>query len=825
MPFYLLSLHYSGVSVPSSSLIFLVPARRTISPPDCYDLMKNEDSCPSQLELTTCRLDSSSTGLDNKKTPAKVFKLLKLNNAGDTLLDNPQIGGWLKYVADFNEKNPTKAEKSIVLLTNHYGDEALSKVLLEAKQIPSTASIADRLHGEQIQCWLATKEAPRYVFKFLTLDKAGDKLLENPQLTAWLKYVDDFNSENKLVARVAVMAHYYGDEALTKLLFDAMKTPSTASMASTFHEEQIVRWLSTRKAPGDVFKFLALNRAGENLFENPQLTTWLKYVDDFNANNTPISRISVMTSYYGDEALTKMLFKAMETPSTANMAGKFHDEQFQHWLDTQTHPGEVFKALVLDKAGDKLLQNPRFATWIKYVDDLNSNNLSISKYAVMAHYYDDETLTKMLFEAMKAPSTANNAAKLHKEQIQYWLDTRKPPGDVFQLLSLDKAGEKLFDHPQFMKWVKYVEDLNKVHPDKKTTLISVLTKHYDSEALAKMMESAKDVPQSAKLVKLLETEQKWMTKETPDNLFKRLKLDQMENHVLSNTQLKTWIGVQCEMLDEAAKAKDTAGDAKILKNELLQSWMQKGWSPEYIFDVVLRLDQDGNKLFRNPLVTTWGKYLIAFNRDNYGKETTIWMMLAASRIDLNNLKPVAGNVPEQFFAMMGLADKGHNLLASPEFVKWIQYLDDFYEEFPDLRKTMMATLRKHYDDKSLVNMIASASKVSKTKDIAKSVEFELFKNWYGVSYKSADQIFTILNLDRAGSSLFTGPWLDTWIRYMIMFEEWYFHNHMAKTLLKYYDENDLSQMVKMAKSNPNTEKLASYIENALLRFNNLPKSD
>ncbi|ETK81555.1 hypothetical protein L915_12949 [Phytophthora nicotianae] len=470
----------------------------------------------------------------------------------------------------------------------------------------------------------------------------------------------------------------------------------------------------------------------------------------------------------------------------------------------------------------------------------------------MAHYYDDETLTKMLFEAMKAPSTANNAAKLHKEQIQYWLDTRKPPGDVFQPLSLDKAGEKLFDHQQFMKWVKYVEDLNKVHPDKKTTLISVLAKHYDSEALAKMMESAKDVPQSAKLVKLLETEQKWMTKETPDNLFKRLKLDQMGNHVLSNTQLKTWINYMKEynavnpkykatligtlatnygelkvikMLDEAAKAKATAGDAKILKNELLQSWMQKGWSPEYIFDVVLRLDQDGNKLFRNPLVTTWGKYLIAFNRDNYGKETTIWRMLAATGIDPDDLRPVADKAPEQFFAMMGLADKGHNLLASPEFVKWIQYLDDFYEEFPDLRKTMMATLRKHYDDKSLVNMITSASKVSKTKDIAKSVEFELFKNWYGVSYKSADQIFTILNLDRAGSSLFTGPWLDTWIRYMIMFEEWYFHNHMAKTLFKYYDENDLSQMVKMAKSNPNTEKLASYIENALLRFNNLPKSD
>ncbi|ETN20237.1 hypothetical protein PPTG_03281 [Phytophthora nicotianae INRA-310] len=678
--------------------------------------------------------------LDNKKTSAKVFKLLKLNKAGDTLLDNPQIGGWLKYVADFNEKNPTKAEKSIVLLTNHYGDEALSKVLLEAKQIPSTASIADRLHGEQIQRCLATKEAPRYVFKFLTLDKAGDKLLENPQLTAWLK--------------------------------------KQAGSESCRH--------------GALLRRRSVDKAAVRRNEDPKYGKYGIYISRrANSVDEDVVQSNGDTEHskYGRQVSRRTIPALVGYSNT---------------------PWRSLQALVLDKAGDKLLQNPRFATWIKYVDDLNSDNLSISKYAVMAHYYDDETLTKMLFEAMKAPSTANNAAKLHKEQIQYWLDTRKPPGDVFQLLSLDKAGEKLFDHPQFMKWVKYVEDLNKVHPDKKTTLISVLAKHYDSEALAKMMESAKDVPQSAKLVKLLETEQKWMTKETPDNLFKRLKLDQMENHVLSNTQLKTWINYMKEynavnpkykatligtlaanygelkvikMLDEAAKAKDTAGDAKVLKNELLQSWMQKGWSPEYIFDVVLRLDQDGNKLFRNPLVTTWGKYLIAFNRDNYGKETTIRMMLAATGIDPDDLRPVSDKAPEQFFAMMGLTDKGHNLLISPEFAKWIHYLDDFYEEFPDLRKTMMTN------------------------------------RW------SADQIFTILNLDRAGSSLFTGPWLDTWIRYMIMFEEWYFHNHMAKTLLKYYDENDLSQMVKMAKCNPNTEKLASYIENALLRFNNLPKSD
>ncbi|KAG2881649.1 hypothetical protein PC117_g26361 [Phytophthora cactorum] len=306
----------------------------------------------------------------------------------------------------------------------------------------------------------------------------------------------------------------------------------------------------------------------------------------------------------------------------------------------------------------------------------------------------------MLFEAMKTPSTANIAAKFHEEQIQLWLNTQKSPGDVFKFLSLNKADEKLFDNPQFMTWVKYVDDLSKGYSDKKTTVMSVLATHYNNDGLVKLLESARNAPRSSKLVKRLEAEQKWLTKETPDDLFKRLKLDKMENDVLISPQLKTWINYMKEynaanpkyqttligtmaanygnvklvkVRDEAMKVKGTASTAKKLQSELFQRWVQKGWAPNYIFQSVLHLDEAGDKIFTNPLVVTWGKYLSAFNRDNLGKETTVWTKLAATDYDPDDVI----RIPGEAFSKMGLTNAGDDLLANPQFVNWIQYLDDF----------------------------------------------------------------------------------------------------------------------------------------------------
>ncbi|KAI9990832.1 hypothetical protein PInf_018444 [Phytophthora infestans] len=462
------------------------------------------------------------------------------------------------------------------------------------------------------------------------------------------------------------------------MIIAAQKNPDTRALATDLQTRQLQYWLDTKKTLTHVFKLLELGKAGDNLLENPLVMTWLKYAADSKKNvpGTAEDSIRVLTRHYGDEALSKILLEAKVTPSTASVASKLQGEQIQHWLDIRKSPRFVFKFLTLDKAGDKLLEIPHFATWVSYADDFNLENRPIARISVMASSYGDEKLTTILLDAMKTSGTSNLASKLHQEQFEHWLSNQESPEEVFKFLSLVKTGDDLFDNPQFKTWVKYVDDLNKANPDKKTTLMSVLATQYDSERLVKVLESAKNVPSSAKLVKRLELEQKVLLKEAPDDVFKRLGLNTIENGMLSSPQLKTFINYVKEfnaanpkyqttlvaamaanygdvklvnMLNEAMKVTDTAKVAKKLQSELFQRWMQKGWTPDHVFDRVFHLDQVGDSLFTNPLVITWGKYLSAFNRENHGKETTIWQTLAATGYHPDDMNRMVKTLPADLF--------------------------------------------------------------------------------------------------------------------------------------------------------------------------------
>ncbi|KAG3109272.1 hypothetical protein PI125_g11065 [Phytophthora idaei] len=380
-------------------------------------------------------------------------------------------------------------------------------------------------------------------------------------------------------------------------------------------------------------------------------------MDELSATQ-PRSReptISTLKTYYGDEALSQVINAAQKNPSTQTLATELQTRQLQYWLNDRRAPADVLKLLGLTKTGDNLFDNPQFVTWLIYVADYNSKNSrkAIPRISILTSNYGDDALSKMVVEAKKTSSTATIAAKLQAEQIQHWLDIQKSPGDVFKFLALNKAGDKLLDNPQFSAWVKYVDDLNKANIDEKTTLMSVLATHYNSEGLVNILKAATNVPASSKVVKRLKTEQKWLTKDTLDELFKRLKLDKAGNDVLINPQLKTWISYMKEynmanpkyqttligtlvknygdenlakILEAATKVKSMASTAKILQNEQFQLWMKKGWSPNAIFNV-LHLDKAGDKLLSNPLVVTWNKYLSAFNWENPDKKTTLWEIL------------------------------------------------------------------------------------------------------------------------------------------------------------------------------------------------------
>ncbi|ETM37851.1 hypothetical protein L914_15725 [Phytophthora nicotianae] len=641
--------------------------------------------------------------------------------------------------------------------------------------------------------------------------------------------------------------------------------------SSEYSEKTLLSLLKSGESMDSIFVRLNLDKAKGELFNKPQFATLVKCIDDLSINDPKKgeSMFTTVTTYYGDEALSQMIIAAQKDPSTKAFATGLQTRQLQYCLENERLPGYVLKRLELGKSGDNIFGSPQFEMRLTYLDDFNLRNPmgTLPRAPFLARYFGNEAFTKMVLDAMKTPSTANIASRFHAERMQHWLNTRKSPGDVYEFLSFHKEGENLVDNPLFLTWVKYVDDLNKVNPDKKTTLISVLAKHYDNDGLVKMLEAAKNVPGSSNIVKRLETEHKWLTKGTPDEVFKRLKLDEAGDSLLSRPQFQTWANYLKEyntanpnyqttlietlikhygdaklvkMLDEAMDVQDTKNMAEQLQTELFQRWMKNGQIPSEIFKM-LNLDLAGNKLFTNPTLVTWKKYLSAFNREDTDKKTTLWATLRAHGYDDNsalylltiakrtpNAKLIAaslqtemlqywlaaGKYPDYVFSLLRLNRAGDSLLTNPLFGIWIQYLDDFSVKFPG-RTAMIPILRLKYDDISLVKIVESGMAVTSTENAARRVESELFKTWHLASLTPKD-VFKRLKLNRKRQ--FDNPVIKSWMRFTTEYSKQKPHTGVTiiGTLEQFFGKDRLPQMIKTAKNDPSMEKVALELEHALL---------
>ncbi|KAE9275362.1 hypothetical protein PF008_g29367, partial [Phytophthora fragariae] len=99
--------------------------------------------------------------LKEKKTPDDVFKMLKLDDGLETVLENQKLQLWTAFVNKFNKKKRGEREVTILgMLTKTYRDEAVAKMLEAAKQNPSTEWLATKLQNEQQIVWIVNGVSP-----------------------------------------------------------------------------------------------------------------------------------------------------------------------------------------------------------------------------------------------------------------------------------------------------------------------------------------------------------------------------------------------------------------------------------------------------------------------------------------------------------------------------------------------------------------------------------------------------------------------------------------------------------------------------------------
>ncbi|KAE8990076.1 hypothetical protein PF010_g26716 [Phytophthora fragariae] len=145
----------------------------------------------------------------------------------------------------------------------------------------------------------------------------------------------------------------------------------------------------------------------------------------------------------------------------------------------------------------------------------------------------------MTAAAMKNANTKEIATTLEAAQIKSWLSGAFSPIQIMDTQKLSKAGAGLFDSPQFATWSNYLTAYNKKYPKEQLTVIEAFTKGYGEEGAIKILGSLDDGPGATKFKD--EMVKAWMTDlDHPANMFKRLKLNEAGDDLLTSSLLSIW---------------------------------------------------------------------------------------------------------------------------------------------------------------------------------------------------------------------------------------------------------------------------------------------
>ncbi|KAG2972636.1 hypothetical protein JG687_00014354 [Phytophthora cactorum] len=303
-----------------------------------------------------------------------------------------------------------------------------------------------------------------------------------------------------------------------------------------------------------------------------------------------------------------------------------------------------------------------------------------------------------------ASGTKSWAAKLiQKLQLKWWQLRKKTPNDVFTKLKLQQTGPNLFESPGFSKWVAYVTKNSKEPPD--MTIFSTLAYHYSDDALAKMLLTAKQGESTNTLATKLE-------------------------------------GMQ------------------------LTNWIHSGKSQDYVFKT-LALDQAGTKAFANPQFARWTDFIAQTNTKNpemaifstlgihYSDDALVKMFAAAKEVDgtkalatkLEGMQLTnwvhAEKSPDYVFKTLALDKMGAKGFENPLFARWTEFITKANTKDPDV--AIYTTLGAHYSDEALATMIATATKVESTENLAANLRSLQFEKWVSQG-KTPESVNTMLGV-------------------------------------------------------------------------------
>ncbi|KAL3670781.1 hypothetical protein V7S43_003967 [Phytophthora oleae] len=530
---------------------------------------------------------------------------------------------------------------------------------------------------------------------------------------------------------------------------------------------------------------MKLAKARRWIFSNPQFSKWVQYVDDLSttAAGKGTSAIATLTAQYGDDQLYQMLKAAKRDSSSKELASRLQTDQLGRWIAIGKDPGDIYKLYDLNYAGSRLLRNPQFSAWAKYVDDLNAKHEgAVSMIPTLRKFYSDKDLLKMAAAAKSVDELETVGLKLENAFVQFWVNDKQTPAKVLAELRLE-ATTKTLESPLFSLLAKYTGVYNAQFPQAKTTMIETFTHTFGDEQVARMLTAVKANDWKAKKIA---TE-------------------------LEAAQLEIW----------------------------LRSWK----SVDDVYDLLklpyrrLHYDFGGD-----PLFTTWIAYINTFSIENPDKVTRLLSTLAtqftdrpmmqilqaaekfpgmesvAAKLQLQKAEKIFSTEisPYKAFRRVALDDVGDSVLSSPLFIKWMSYAEDFNKKHPTKEESWFVPPRANYNN--VDKLIETARKTPKGAKIAGMVEKARMDEWLTFRKYEPKDTFRFLNLDQAGEKTFSSPNFELWVKYLNDFNHKYPDKKttMIDSIRANYIDLRLIPILNEAAKVPSTEKLAKNLQNALI---------
>ncbi|OWZ13247.1 Avirulence (Avh) protein, partial [Phytophthora megakarya] len=309
----------------------------------------------------------------------------------------------------------------------------------------------------------------------------------------------------------------------------------------------------------------------------------------------------------------------------------------------------------------------------------------------------------------------------------------------------------------------------------------------------------------------------------------------------------------------AAKATDaTKAIATKLESAQQKMWLSSEKSIDDVFELLLQTNgkstfdvfiqlkvyKHKNDFRNNPLFDTWISYINFFIKEKSDKKAAVISALetrfadrplniileemkkfpsmknAAERIQTDKIQTylASNKSPGKVFELLGLDEVGFDVLKTPLFKTWLNYLDLFKKKNPKDQTSLLVLLQNHYHNVvAIQEMIDLALQIPHTVKIGKMVENELLRRYLDWKYLP-ESVFRFLDLNKVGVQIFAAPKFQTWVKYLDDFNERYpaHKTTMIDAFRGSFKDGNVLTILKAAKNDPTTTTLVPGLENVLI---------